>query len=74
MSEAILARLRAQSGLSRDDVAFLEQFDKAQLAALADVYVRGRDKRERDLAEAVDNGLKVVPFLLRPAVKKILGA
>lgn len=74
MSDAMLARLCAESGLSRDDVAFLGQFDDAQLSAFSEAYVHGRDKRDRDLAEAVDNGLKVLPFMLRPAVKKILGA
>lgn len=72
MSEPLLDRLCRVSGLHREDVEFLAAFDDAQLTALIEAYEHGRDKRERDLKVAVDDGLKIVPFVVRPAVKKVL--
>lgn len=72
MSEPLLDRLCRVSGLDREDVEFLAAFDDAQLTALIEAYEHGRDKRERDLKVAVDDGLKIVPFVVRPAVKKVL--
>lgn len=72
VSDALLDRLCRETGLNRDDVAFLGGFDDAQVTAVIDACAHGRDKRERDLVEATEKGLGVVPFLLRPAVKKII--
>lgn len=72
MSDALIERLCEQTGLDPADVGFLREFSDAELSTLIEVYRRGKDKRERDLAKAIDDGLKVVPFLLRPAVKAAL--
>jgi hypothetical protein len=72
MPDAPLDRLCRESGLSPEDVGFLAEFDDDQLDGLIDAYTRGRDKRERDLDEAVENGLKLVPFFLRTPVRKVL--
>lgn len=72
MSDPMLDRLCRESGLRRDDVRFLKGFDDANLNALIEAYRHGHEKRERDLNAAVDDGLKVIPFLARGAVRKIL--
>lgn len=72
MSEALLDQLCRESGLERTDVAFLAGFDDAQLADLIAACTHARDRRERDLGQAIDNGLTTVPFMLRGAVKKMI--
>lgn len=72
MSDALLDRLCRDSGLDREDVAFLREFDDEQLNTLIETYRHGREKRERDLKTAIDDGLKVVPFMLRPTVRAML--
>lgn len=72
MSDPLLDRLCRVSGLHREEIEFLATFDDEQLTTLLECYQHGHAKRERDLNKAVDNGLKVIPFMLRPAVKKVL--
>jgi hypothetical protein len=68
------ARLAQQADL--DDAArrVLDQLGTEHVETLAATFADARERQSRQLDEAIDNGLRLVPRLVRPAVTKILFA
>jgi hypothetical protein len=60
------------TGIDRGEVDALGDVADADFAKFADLYDRARDTREKDLNTAIENGLGVLPRLLRPVVRKVL--
>ena len=74
LSETALDRFCAATRLDRSDVEGLGALDDAQYELLAVAYDAARCKRAKDLGEAAENSLSVVPRLVRPAVRKIISS
>ena len=53
--------------------AALAALETAALRTLTDALHDARRKQRRQMAEATDSALQHIPFLLRGAVKKVLG-
>lgn len=70
MSE--IDRLHDASRVPRADLAALGDLDEGHYAVLRTAFEHARDKRERDLSAAIDQGLTVVPPLARSAVRRML--
>ncbi|MFD0000193.1 hypothetical protein [Nocardia sp. NPDC127526] len=70
MSE--IDRLCEISRVARADVEALGDLGEDRHAVLRAAYEHARDHRERELGDAVDNGLTLLPALIRSAVRRIL--
>lgn len=70
MSE--LDRLSGISRIPRADIEALGELDEGRYAVLRAAFERARDRRERELSAAIDNGLTLVPPLLRPIARRML--
>lgn len=70
MSE--LDRLGRVSGVGRDDIEGLGALDESQYAALRTAFEHARDLRKRELDEAIDQGLHVLPRMARPIARRML--
>lgn len=64
--------LARRSGMDRDDLAFLDDLDPTDAAALAAVYADAQRRHDESIRRAIDGSLKVVPLPLRGPVKKLL--
>ncbi|MCU1643789.1 MAG: hypothetical protein JWN03_4064 [Nocardia sp.] len=70
MSE--IDRLVTVSRVSRANLVALGDLDDDEYSMLRTAFERARDQRKRDLSVAIDNGLTLVPRLLRPAARRML--
>ncbi|MBL1077025.1 hypothetical protein JK358_21745 [Nocardia sp. 2] len=70
MSE--IDRLTELTRIPRADLDALGDLDDTHHAALRAAFEHARDTRDRELDEAIDNGLTMVPRLVRPAVRRML--
>ncbi|AYF78078.1 hypothetical protein D7D52_34425 [Nocardia yunnanensis] len=70
MSE--LDRLVEVSRVARADLEALGELEEGQYAMLRGAFERAGAQRERDLNAAIDNGLTLVPPLLRRVARRIL--
>lgn len=55
------------------ELGSLATVDEDALAALAAAFRTTRDQQLEDLDRAIDDSLRMVPRLARPAVRRILG-
>ncbi|MFI9508516.1 hypothetical protein [Nocardia sp. NPDC052566] len=58
------------------DAPLPDEFDRlseAELAELDRLLRTAREQRAQELGAAIDSSLQLVPRLMRPAVKKVLG-
>jgi hypothetical protein len=67
-----LARLAQEADLDDDARKVLHQLGAEHVEALAATFADARARQGRQLDEAIDNGLRLVPRLVRPAITKIL--
>lgn len=70
MSE--LDHLGRVSGVGRDDIEGLGALEENQYAALRTAFEHARDLRKRELDEAIDQGLRVLPRMARPIARRML--
>ncbi|QLY28444.1 hypothetical protein [Nocardia huaxiensis] len=70
MSE--IERLSALSGVARGELEALGELDEDQYRVLRQAFERAQETRQRELDEAIDGGLTMVPRLVRPAVRRML--
>ncbi|MEC3917610.1 hypothetical protein [Nocardia sp. CDC160] len=70
MSE--IERLVDISRVPRAHIEALGELDEGQYAVLRAAFERARDRRERELNAAIDNGLTLVAALLRPVARRML--
>lgn len=67
-----LDRLSDISGVSRENIEALGSLDESHYGLLRAAVERARELRERELNEAIDQGLSVVPAMVRPMARRIL--
>ncbi|KAA0023338.1 hypothetical protein [Antrihabitans cavernicola] len=72
MAESAMDRLCDETGLTRAGVEALGELDEGQLDTLLAAYRNAAATRKTELETATDDGLKVIPRLIRPAVKRLL--
>lgn len=72
MPDAPMERLCRVADLDPDDVAFLRRFDDEELTRLVEAVERAQRRRDQQLERAIDDGLTLVPKLLRRPVVKVL--
>lgn len=69
-----IQRIAAAVGLPEADLAFLADLDAGGVTRLADRIEAAGPERDREVDEAIESGLKMVPRMLRGAVRRILFA
>ncbi len=72
MPDNAVERFRARTGLPPEATTALGQLPDEDYERLADIYVHARNDLERKLDAAVENGLSIMPRLVRMPVRKIL--
>lgn len=72
MSETAIDRFCGETGVSGATVEALGDLDDTQIEVLLDAYRKAAADRSAELKAAMDDGLRVVPRLIRPAIKRVL--
>ncbi|MCX5045907.1 hypothetical protein OG921_22315 [Aldersonia sp. NBC_00410] len=72
MTETAIERMCRETGIDRATIAGLGDLDVDDIDRLREAFLAAQRKRDADLTAATEDGLRVVPRLLRPAIKKIL--
>jgi hypothetical protein len=67
-----IERIAAAAEVDQADVAFLADLDPAGVTRLADILEAAGPKRDQQLEDAVQSGLKMVPRMLRRPIAKIV--
>lgn len=72
MSSADLDRLRRELGSARAGLPDLSTVPEPALRAFVDAVQEAKRQQKRLLEESAEHSLRLVPALLRPAVRKVL--
>lgn len=67
-----IERLCEVSKVSRAEIEALGELDDSRYAVLRTAFENARERRTQELGEAVDNGLTMLPTLVRLAVRRML--
>lgn len=70
---AALDDLAGATGLDASSLAFLEDDDEHDVAALAEAVRVARARRDAELRAAIERAFGVVPRPLRARIRKLLG-
>ena len=72
MADSGIDHFCSETGIARSTVEALGDLDDAQFALLTAAFQEASDRRATELDTATNDGLQVVPRLIRPAVKRFL--
>lgn len=67
-----IERIAAAAEIDPADVAFLSQLDPGDVSRFADILEQAGPRRDQQLEDAVESGLKMVPRMLRRPIAKII--
>ncbi|MDX1511400.1 MAG: hypothetical protein R3249_08635 [Nitriliruptorales bacterium] len=69
-----IERIARVAGLPAAELAFLEELDPTEVARLADRVEAVGPERDQAVDAGIEGALKMVPRMLRPAIRKVLFA
>lgn len=72
MGSAQIARLSLATGVAPAVIEALGELEDGQYAVLRESFERARATRARELDRAIDNGLTMLPALVRPVARRVL--